>query len=181
MPLYELVLVLPSSGTEQERSNTIERIEGVITKHGGEIESKDDWGKRKLAYPVQKLREGYYTQINFNAETEGECLIELDRELRIAEDILRFLVTRAVVGKSKGKPLTPEEMAKMNYRPPGSRRPPHAGGPRRFDNRDGNRDNRDGNRDNRDSSSSSSSNSSDSSSESKPAPAAAATEQKSSD
>lgn len=123
MPQYELVVILGSLRTEEDRTATLERLEGVITKNGGSIVKREVWGKRRLAYPIQKFRDGVYAQIDFLTETNTKVLEELGRELRIAEDLLRSLVTVAVLGKSKGKPLSAEEMAKINYRPPGARRP----------------------------------------------------------
>ncbi len=137
MPQYELVVILGSLRSDEERSATLDRLEGVITKNGGTIVKREVWGKRRLAYPIQKFRDGVFAQVDFETETKNKVLAELERELRIAEDLLRSLVTRSVVGKSKGKPLSAEEMAKLNYRPPMTRRPftprgdrPEGGAPR---------------------------------------------------
>ncbi|MBI5154350.1 30S ribosomal protein S6 [Candidatus Poribacteria bacterium] len=101
---YEVVVVLDAARTEDDQKALLEKLEGVITSNGGKIESRDIWGRRRLAYPIRKRREGYYAVLVFEADTTSAVLAELNRHLRITEEILRSLVTEAVVGKSRGNP-----------------------------------------------------------------------------
>lgn len=114
---YEVVVVLDPSLNEEQAKTAAEKIEELITKNGGSVESKEFWGKRRLAYLINRRREGNYVLITFTTATNNQVLPELNRHLRISEEILRSLVTVAVVGKSKGTPLSPEEMARFQYRP----------------------------------------------------------------
>ena len=104
MVKYEVVVVLDAVMSEDEHKALLEKIEGVITSNGGSVESRNIWGKRRLAYPIKKKRDGYYVLILADIDPATAALRELDRFLRITEPVLRFLVTRAVVGKSTGDP-----------------------------------------------------------------------------
>ena len=106
---YELVVVLDANKTDDEIQQSLKKIEDVITSNEGTIVQKDEWGKKRFAYPIEKKRDGYYTLYHFDSVTNNECLPELNRHLRIEEDILRSLVTKAVIGKSKGNPALAEE------------------------------------------------------------------------
>ena len=108
MTKYELVVVLDPNKTEEEQQAVLAKVDEVITSNGATIEKRDAWGKRRLAYSIRKRREGYYVLIQFDADPVGTALSELNRHLRISEDVLRFLITRAVVGKSLGK--SPSEL-----------------------------------------------------------------------
>ncbi len=123
MPKYEAVVVFEATRTEEQQIASIEKIEELITKNGGTIDSREAWGKRRLAYPINRRREGYYFVLTFDTPTDNAVLPELNRHLRITEEILRSLVTVAVIGKSKGNPPSPEELARYSYRPGGNRRP----------------------------------------------------------
>lgn len=124
---YELVVVLDPSLTEADHHVELEKIEAVITENGGAVESKDIWGKRRLAYQINKKREGVYALFHFDADSASKVLPELERYLRITETILRHLVTKAVIGKSKGEPARAEEHFRSMSRGP---RPGGPGGPR---------------------------------------------------
>jgi len=128
VPQYEAVIVLASDATEEDQAAALTSIEEIITRHGGTVLPREVWGKRRLAYPIDKRRDGYYAIINFTTETNNQVLPELNRALRISENVLRYLVTSAVIGKSKGNPLTPEELARMQGFRGGPRRPPREGG-----------------------------------------------------
>lgn len=89
---YELVTILSPQLNEEELPSTVERISSFITGRGGEVTSTDQWGKRRLAYPIQKFTEGNYvvTQIALDAPRAAE----LEANLRISEDVLRYLLVR---------------------------------------------------------------------------------------
>jgi small subunit ribosomal protein S6 len=87
---YETVFILHPSLDEEAVKAGIEKFKGVIENGGGVIENVDFWGKRKLAYEINKINEGYYTLINFNAD--NELPKELDRIFRINDTVVRHLI-----------------------------------------------------------------------------------------
>ena len=92
MRKYETIFILHPSLDEEAVKAGIEKFQGVIENGGGKVENVDFWGKRKLAYEIEKLREGYYVLVTFKAGPELPQ--ELERNFRIADSVLRYLVTR---------------------------------------------------------------------------------------
>ncbi len=87
---YELVFVLKPTITEEEMASKLEQIQNLITSNGGEIYNLDKWGRRELAYPIQKFNTGYYFILNFKTEN-SELPGKLEYNLRLDEDVIRFL------------------------------------------------------------------------------------------
>ena len=92
MRAYEVVVVVRADLSDQDRSVQIETFKGWITAKGGSIVQIDHWGRRRLAYPISKQRDGYY--LLMKAEMPANALGEIERSLRISESVLRFLITR---------------------------------------------------------------------------------------
>lgn len=92
MNKYELALVLSAKLEEEERAAALEKAKSYITRFGGTITNVDEWGKRRLAYEIQKMREGFYYFIQF--EADSTCPIEVERRVRIMENVIRFLCVR---------------------------------------------------------------------------------------
>ena len=92
MNKYELVVVLKSSLEDDERSAAMERVTGYITRCGGTVEKIDDWGKKKLAYEIQKMSEAYYNIVYFDAPVDAPAQIESN--IRIMEQVIRFLIVK---------------------------------------------------------------------------------------
>lgn len=92
MKAYELLYFVDPAASEEMRAGAMKRIEVAITTNGGTIDSVEDWGKRKLAFEVDKLTEGDYTLINFHADPED--IAELDRVLRINDAVKRHMIVR---------------------------------------------------------------------------------------
>ena len=90
MKAYELLYFVDPAASEEMRAGAMKRIEVAITTNGGTIDSVEDWGKRKLAFEVDKLTEGDYTLINFHADPDD--IAELDRVLRINDAVKRHMV-----------------------------------------------------------------------------------------
>lgn len=86
---YETVMVLSTAITEEETATLVEKFKGLIEKNGT-VESVDEWGKRKLAYPIKDETDGYYVLINFSSEVDFPA--ELDRVYKITDGILRTLI-----------------------------------------------------------------------------------------
>ena len=81
-----------STLSEEEKVANLEKVKELIARFGGEVTNVDDWGKRKLAYEINKQKEGFYYFIQFNAETSTPA--ELESRLRITETVLRYLIVR---------------------------------------------------------------------------------------
>ena len=79
-----------SSLEEEKKNAVVEKVTEIITNGGGEVSKTDVWGMRKLAYPIEKKEEGYYVVLEFQAAPELPK--ELNRRLRISDDVMRHLV-----------------------------------------------------------------------------------------
>ncbi len=90
MRKYETLFILHPSLEEEAVKAGIEKFKGVIENGGGVVDNVDFWGKRKLAYEINKVNEGYYTLINFSANPELPK--ELDRIFRISDSVIRHLI-----------------------------------------------------------------------------------------
>lgn len=92
MKAYELLFFMNPSLDEETRIATLKRVDTAITGNGGTIDNVEDWGKRRLAYEIDKLTEGNYTLINFHMDPAA--IAETDRILRITAPIVRFMIVR---------------------------------------------------------------------------------------
>jgi small subunit ribosomal protein S6 len=92
MRRYELMLVLRPDVADDRSQAVIDRTTRQITATGGQITKVAPWGRRRLAYPIDRYREGSYHIILFHAP--GEALAELEHGLLITEEVLRHLITR---------------------------------------------------------------------------------------
>lgn len=98
---YETIFVVDVQNGEEATKTLVEKFTKLIADNG-EITSIDEWGKRRLAYPINDLNEGYYVLVNFTAE--GSFIAELDRLFNINEGILRSIIVRADEITNTGKP-----------------------------------------------------------------------------
>jgi len=90
---YETMFIVKPTLTEEETQAQIELVKTTIEKNGGEIKATDDMGSRKLAYEIQKNKRGYYVVYYFTAPTES--ILEIERNYRINENILRFIFIKS--------------------------------------------------------------------------------------
>jgi len=90
---YELMVILDPAIDERTVAPSIDKFLGVIRNAGGEVQEVDIWGKRRLAYEIQKHSEGIYAVVNFTATPEATA--ELERQLSLSEAVLRTKVLRA--------------------------------------------------------------------------------------
>ena len=93
MSKYELCVVLNAKIEDEERAAVLEKVKGFITRFGGTITNVDEWGRKKLAYEVQKMKEGFYYFIQFDAETDAPR--EIENRVRIMDNVLRYLCVKA--------------------------------------------------------------------------------------
>ena len=89
MNRYVILYILDAGLSEENRVSYVERFKKII-ESSGEIENVDEWGVRKLAYPINKKNEGYYVLMHF--KSTPEVIQELTRVFRISEDVMRFLI-----------------------------------------------------------------------------------------
>ena len=94
MKAYELLFFVYPSSSEEVRAGVMKRIDVAIAAEGGKVDNVEDWGKRKLAFEIDKLTEGDYTLINFHADPTQ--IAELDRVLRINDAVKRHMIVRRV-------------------------------------------------------------------------------------
>ena len=89
---YELVYILPPDSTEQQVAELHEQVGSVVSRMNGQIEKTDTWGRRKLAYEIGPHKEGVYVLEVINGS--GELMKEIDRRLRVLDQVIRHLVVR---------------------------------------------------------------------------------------
>ena len=92
MNKYELALVVSAKLEDEERVATVEKVKAYIERFGGQITNVDDWGKKRLAYEIQKMKEGFYYFIQF--ESASTAPAEIEARVRIMDNVLRYLVVR---------------------------------------------------------------------------------------
>ena len=92
MNKYELAVVLSAKLEDDERAAALEKVKGYITRFGGNVVDVDEWGKKRLAYEIQHMKEGFYYFIPFTGDSETPN--ELESQLRIMEPVIRYLVVK---------------------------------------------------------------------------------------
>lgn len=102
MNKYELVYVIDAGLEDEARKAVIDRFNGMIEQNGGKVLKVDEWGKRRLAYPINYKTEGYYLLVNF--ESEATLPREIERNMQIAETVLRYLIVKVEEKRSNVKP-----------------------------------------------------------------------------
>ena len=128
---YELVYILPPDATEQQVAELHAQVEAVVSRMGGQIEKTENWGRRKLAYEISHHKEGVYVlQV---IDGSGELMKELDRRLRVMDQVVRHLVVRVdrekkVVERTRSKRVADSERRRVKrglppVRQPGEGRP----------------------------------------------------------
>ena len=92
MNKYELALIVNAKIEDDARAAVVEKAKEYITRFGGTVTDVEDWGKKKLAYEIQKMSERFYYFIHFDAEAGVPG--ELEQSVRIMDNVLRFLCVR---------------------------------------------------------------------------------------
>ena len=92
MNKYELALIVSAKIEDDARAAVVERAKEYIARFGGTVTEVEDWGKKKLAYDIQKMSEGFYYFIQFDAAPEVPA--QLEQSVRIMDNVLRFLCVR---------------------------------------------------------------------------------------
>jgi len=92
MRQYEAMFIIDPNFETDAINELVEKFKKLIQDQGGQIDGVDDWGKRRLAYPIQHHREGYYYLINFTATPQTSQ--DLERVFKITNGIIRYLIVR---------------------------------------------------------------------------------------
>ena len=92
MNKYELALVINGRVSDEERDSALQAVKGIVERFNGKIGEVEDWGKKRLAYEIQKMHEGFYYFIHFEAESSAPA--EIESRVRILEPVLRYLIVK---------------------------------------------------------------------------------------
>ena len=92
MNKYEILFILSADLEDAPRDAVIDKYKSIITAAGGEVEKVDKWGTKKLAYPINYKSEGFYVVMTFSSPAGIPA--EIERQMRISDEVMRFLVTR---------------------------------------------------------------------------------------
>ena len=92
MNKYELALVLNAKLEDEPRAAAVEKVKEYIARFGGTVTNIDEWGKRRLAYEIQKMKEGFYYVVQFDAPTSAPA--EIESRIRIMDNVMRYLVVK---------------------------------------------------------------------------------------
>lgn len=92
MNKYELAVVVNAKIEDDERAQVIEKVKEMITRFGGNVTDVDEWGKRRLAYEIQKMKEAYYYFVHFEADATVPG--EIEQRIRIMDNVIRYLCVK---------------------------------------------------------------------------------------
>ena len=92
MNKYELTVVVNAKIEDDVRVATVEKVKEYVARYGGTVTNVDEWGKKRLAYEIQKMKEGFYYFIQIEADATAPA--EIERHVRIMENVIRYLCVR---------------------------------------------------------------------------------------
>ena len=92
MNKYELAVVVSAKIEDDERAAVVDKCKALIERFGGTVTNVDEWGKKRLAYEIQKMKEGFYYFIQFEAETSAPA--EIESRIRIMDGVIRYLCVK---------------------------------------------------------------------------------------
>ena len=106
---YEIVFIVHPDQSEQVPA-MVERYKALVATHGGQVHRLEDWGRRQLAYPIQKLHKAHYVLMNI--ECDGEVLAELEHGFKFNDAVLRHLIIKMKRAVTEPSPMMKEEKSK---------------------------------------------------------------------
>ena len=123
---YELVYILPPDTTEQQAAELHEQIAEVVTRLSGTIDATETWGRRRLAYEIGHLKEGFYVLEVLTGT--GDLMKELDRRLRVMDQVVRHMIVRVdeekkVVDRTRSRRKSESERRRVKRGLPPERQP----------------------------------------------------------
>ena len=92
MSKYELAVVVSARLEDEARAEVIEKVNALVTRFGGNVTEVEEWGKKKLAYEIQKMKEGFYYFVKFESETTVPG--EVEKRIRIMDGVIRYLCVK---------------------------------------------------------------------------------------
>ena len=123
---YELIYILPPETSEQQATALHDQVAEIVTRMHGQIEKTENWGRRKLAYEIGHFKEGVYVLEVINGS--GELMKEIDRRLKVIDDVMRHMVVRvdeekSVVDRTRTKRQSSSERRRVKRGLPPQRQP----------------------------------------------------------
>jgi len=106
---YEIVFIVHPDQSEQV-PGMVDRYRGIVTSKGGKIHRLEDWGRRQLAYPIQKIHKAHYVLMNI--ECDGDTLNELEHSFKFNDAVLRHLTVKMKAAVTSPSPMMKEEKSK---------------------------------------------------------------------
>ncbi|HAS55313.1 MAG TPA: 30S ribosomal protein S6 [Nitrospiraceae bacterium] len=94
MSTYEAIFIINANLPDDETAGVIKKMQDVVAKQGGEIVTFEDWGKKKLAYEVQKQKRGHY--VYFRMKGGAAMVSELERQFKLTDTVIRYLIVKLV-------------------------------------------------------------------------------------
>ena len=92
MNKYQLLYIIDNGIGDEEKQAVIDKFSALIESLGGTVDAVDKWGTRKYAYPINYQKEGYYVLVKFTSDAEAPA--EIDRQMRISDQVVRQMITR---------------------------------------------------------------------------------------
>lgn len=92
MTKYELAVIVNAKIEDDARAAAVDKCKALIERFGGQITNVDEWGKKKLAYEINKMNEGFYYFIQFDAETTAPA--DIEKRVRIVDGVIRYLLVK---------------------------------------------------------------------------------------
>ncbi|MFI3177693.1 MAG: 30S ribosomal protein S6 [Eubacteriales bacterium] len=92
MNKYELCVVISAKIEDDERAASLDKVKALVERFGGTITNIDEWGKKRLAYEIQKMKDGFYYFIQFDADATVPA--EIESRIRIMDNVIRYLCVR---------------------------------------------------------------------------------------
>lgn len=89
---YEGIFIIKPGLSEEEAKNVFKAVNDSVVKNAGAVKKEEVWGKRQLAYPVKKAKDGYYYKLDFEMSPDG--VVKLEGACKLNQDILRAMITR---------------------------------------------------------------------------------------
>ncbi len=121
MPTYECVFILNPQLTDEQTTETIEQIKSLIGQHQGEVMKVDIWGKKRLSYQIQKMREGFFVLFTVKLEAQTPLLAEMERLVKLSEAMIRHMVVKVpAIKPAAEKEAPPAEPEKLEAAAPES-------------------------------------------------------------
>jgi small subunit ribosomal protein S6 len=118
---YEVVFIVHPDQSEQV-PGMVERYRSMVTSKGGKIHRLEDWGRRQMAFPIQKMHKAHYVLMNI--ECNNEILDELEHSFKFNDAVLRHLTVQMTEAVSKPSPMMKEEKSRSLTQPPAEQAKP---------------------------------------------------------